>query len=281
LFGSFRSFLNDLVSRFGELHPFAASTEHNMDMARSSEGAAQSWPSGTTVLLVDDEKQVTRGLCALLHGLDLVVLQAHSGDEALSILRRCKVDVVVSDECMPGMRGSEFLSIVSREFPDTGRVLLTGHATVESAVRSINEAKVCRFLQKPCRPEEFRAAIVEAHRMALHARMTARLLDFARLEGLDLSAKESTSKSASPGNRPDLAHTGGFDPGLLATLSAREHDVFDLIVDGLRISQIAEALFISRHTVRNHLKSIFEKLDMHSQTEILARSRGRRGNTLP
>lgn len=243
-------------------------------MARASGNAVRTWPSGTTVLLVDDERQVTQGLCVLLHGLDLVVLQAHSGDEALGILRRHKVDVVVSDECMPGMPGSEFLSIVSREFPQTGRVILTGHATVEAAVRSINEGKVCRFLQKPCRPEAFRAAIDEAIRTASHARMTAHLLDFAHLEGLDSSP---TEKSTSTNVSPAPASAVGFDPELFATLSARERDVFDLVVDGLRVSQIAAALFISRHTARNHLKAIFSKLDVHSQTEVLDKSRGRAG----
>jgi DNA-binding CsgD family transcriptional regulator len=72
---------------------------------------------------------------------------------------------------------------------------------------------------------------------------------------------------------------GGFDPQLLATLSLREREVFGLIVDGLRISQIAEALFISPHTARNHLKMIFEKLDVHSQTEVLDRTRGHAGGT--
>ena len=47
-----------------------------MDMASTSEGSVRSWPPGTTILLVDDEKQVTRGLCAILHGTGLVTLQA-------------------------------------------------------------------------------------------------------------------------------------------------------------------------------------------------------------
>jgi len=248
-------------------------------MARASDDAARTWPSDTTILVVDDERQVTQGLCVLLRGLGPEVLQAHSADEALGILRRRRIDVVVSDECMPGMRGSEFLSIVAREFPKTGRVILTGHATVEAAVRSINEGKVCRFLQKPCRPEAFRAAIDEALRAAIHARMSADLLDFVHLEGLDFSpTDESTSSNTSLGRqKPAPTSAVGFDPELLATLSARERDVFDLVVDGLRVSQIAAALFISRHTARNHLKAIFAKLDVHSQTEVLERSRGRSG----
>ena len=61
---------------------------------------------------------------------------------------------------------------------------------------------------------------------------------------------------------------------LLATLSAREREIFDLLLDGLRLAQVAQSLFISRETVRNHLKAIFHKLDVHSQTELIGKGRG-------
>jgi DNA-binding NarL/FixJ family response regulator len=70
---------------------------------------------------------------------------------------------------------------------------------------------------------------------------------------------------------------GAFSADVLTTLSNRERDVFDLLIDGLRVSQIAKALFVSEQTVRNHLKSVFGKLDVHSQTELLSKGRGRSG----
>lgn len=223
-----------------------------------------------TVLLVDDERHVTQGLSRLLRDSGLTVLVAHSAEEALGEMRRHSVDVVVSDERMPGMAGTELLSIVAREFPHTGRVVLTGQATIEAAMRAINESKVCRFLQKPCPPDAFRAAVEEALRAGAQAAMLSRLRDLARLD-------ESTDGAGS-NDAPRPPHpvpVAGFDVALMATLSTREREVFDMVATGLRIRQIAEALFISPHTARNHLKAIFAKLDVHSQTEVLDRSRGR------
>jgi two-component system probable response regulator PhcQ len=60
------------------------------------------------------------------------------------------VDVVISDEKMPGMSGSEFLSLVRQEYPDTIRIILTGYGSLESAIRAINEGEIYRLFTKPC-----------------------------------------------------------------------------------------------------------------------------------
>jgi DNA-binding NtrC family response regulator len=70
--------------------------------------------------------------------------------DALELLASEPVDVVVSDERMPGMSGSEFLGLVRRKYPQTVRIILTGHASLEAAIRSINEGEIYRFFTKPC-----------------------------------------------------------------------------------------------------------------------------------
>jgi DNA-binding NarL/FixJ family response regulator len=234
--------------------------------------------SHPTVLIVDDESRVLDGLALVLRRSPCAVLSAQSAAEALGILNRHKVDVVVSDERMPGMCGSELLSIVSQAFPATGRILLTGQATVETAVRAINAGRICRFLQKPCQPEEFLAAVEAAYHVAMQTSFCTRLLAFARTEGGALSSDQNNVLSPLPPKtclRPTSAPMGAFGPDLLATLSEREREVLDLIVDGMRVAQVGKTLFISRHTVRSHLKSIFGKLDVHSQAELLSKGRGR------
>jgi DNA-binding NarL/FixJ family response regulator len=235
-------------------------------------------PSSSTILLVDDEKLVTQGLSAILRSTHFEVMVAHSGAEALSVLRRRRVDVVVSDEWMPDMRGSELLSIISREFPNTGRVILTGHATVESTIHAINDAKVCQVIEKPCSPERFRGAVEEALHAAVRARATSALNELARMNEQELRPKQSVAlgRTVSPPRAPTIG-MGAFGAAVLATLSIREREVFDLLVDGLRVSQIAKALFVSEQTIRNHLKSIFGKLDVHSQAELLSKGRARSG----
>ena len=78
------------------------------------------------VLLVDDEILVTEALRRALHKEAYTVHCACSATEALKILSHEKIDVVVSDEMMPGMLGSDFLGIVCSEYPETIRIILTG-----------------------------------------------------------------------------------------------------------------------------------------------------------
>jgi two-component system, probable response regulator PhcQ len=115
-----------------------------------------------TILFVDDEPLVTQALKRALHKEPYRVLSAHSAAQALEILARQPVDVVISDEMMPGMPGSEFLAVVCREYPDTVRIILTGHANLKSAIRAINEGQIYRFLTKPCNEEELTVTLRQA-----------------------------------------------------------------------------------------------------------------------
>jgi len=77
------------------------------------------------------------------------------------ILAGNDIDVVVSDERMPGMTGSQFLSEVRKQWPNTIRMILSGQADLEAAVRAINEGEVYRFLLKPCHPKELQMTILQ------------------------------------------------------------------------------------------------------------------------
>ena len=114
------------------------------------------------ILLVDDEPSITQALTKRLRQEDCDILSAPSAEEALQILAREQIDVVVADEQMPGMSGSQLLAVVSREYPDTVRIILTGQANLEAAVRAINEGRIYRFLEKPCDGQELAAIIGEA-----------------------------------------------------------------------------------------------------------------------
>ncbi|MEI7673471.1 MAG: PAS domain S-box protein, partial [Deltaproteobacteria bacterium] len=102
-----------------------------------------------TVLLVDDEPHVLSALTRSLRNTGYEVLTAGSASEALEIMDTQKIKVIVSDEMMEGMRGSELLVEVQKRFPHTLRMLLTGHATLEASMRAVNEGQVYRFLTKP------------------------------------------------------------------------------------------------------------------------------------
>jgi len=101
------------------------------------------------VLLVDDDRHVINALTRALRHEPYEILSANSANEALDIMAGAHVDAVVSDEKMPGMSGSEFLAVVCEKYPDTIRILLTGHASLEVAIRAINEGEIYRFFTKP------------------------------------------------------------------------------------------------------------------------------------
>jgi EAL domain-containing protein (putative c-di-GMP-specific phosphodiesterase class I)/DNA-binding NarL/FixJ family response regulator len=114
------------------------------------------------VLIVDDEPHVIRGIQSALYDRPYEILGATSARAALTTLHSSRIDVVVADERMPGVTGSQLLCIVAREFPRAGRIVLTGQASVEAAMRAINQAKVVRFLLKPCETRVLCAAIEAA-----------------------------------------------------------------------------------------------------------------------
>jgi putative two-component system response regulator len=116
------------------------------------------------VLLVDDEENILNALARLFLDRDVRVLRAGNGEEAIGILRKGPVAVVVSDNLMPGMRGVELLSRVRDLSPDTVRVLLTGYADLPTAIEAINRGEVFRFHVKPWVDEEIVRTVDEGVR---------------------------------------------------------------------------------------------------------------------
>ena len=132
------------------------------------------------VLLVDDEGSVLFGLGHSLRGQGLRLSFAKSAAEALGVLDRERVDVVVTDYLMPGRNGLEFLRDVADWYPDTARIMLSGRADLSVAVEAINGGLVQRFLQKPCDRVELRQAIQQAYAHLALERENRRLMALVR-----------------------------------------------------------------------------------------------------
>ena len=114
------------------------------------------------VLFVDDEENILSSLKRLFQKSDIQVLTATSGSEALEILRRMDVAVMVSDQLMPGMKGDELLVKARSVSPDTVRIMMTGHGDLPTALQAINSGEVFRFLLKPWENQILRNIIEEA-----------------------------------------------------------------------------------------------------------------------
>jgi GAF domain-containing protein len=114
------------------------------------------------ILVVDDEPDNLDLLYRTFHR-DYKVLRAESGPAALEILaREGEVAVIISDQRMPKMSGTEFLSMTAAQYPDVIRIILTGYTDVEDLVEAINAGKVFKYVTKPWDADELKALVSQA-----------------------------------------------------------------------------------------------------------------------
>lgn len=117
------------------------------------------------ILCVDDEPNILRSLTWLLQK-EFEVITAASGQDGLQLIGLHDFDVVISDQRMPGMMGSEFLREVRKISPRSIRILLTGYSDLQAILRSVNDSEVFRFINKPWKIDELPAIVAEAARIA-------------------------------------------------------------------------------------------------------------------
>ncbi|MBW7991639.1 MAG: response regulator [Planctomycetes bacterium] len=116
-----------------------------------------------TVLFVDDEEKMLTSLKRGLLDEPYKTLFANSGKEALEILQRNPVHVIVTDMRMPEMGGLDLLRTVKAEYPNIIRMVLSGYTQVSTLLTAINQGEIFRFITKPWKlEEEFKPAILEA-----------------------------------------------------------------------------------------------------------------------
>lgn len=113
------------------------------------------------VLFVDDEERILSGL-KLLFNQNYEVHLATGGERALELLGQHHFHVIVSDQRMPHMTGTELLSKARLASPNTVRILLTGYSDLAAIVGSVNEGEVYRFASKPWNTQDIRATLAEA-----------------------------------------------------------------------------------------------------------------------
>jgi CheY-like chemotaxis protein len=128
--------------------------------ARADRTIEQQWAAlvderPQSILLVDDEPDICESLKEILEATlpGVRVLTTNGGREALELLGRERVDLIIADYKMPGMDGLEFLREAQRRQPKVPRIMITAYPDLELAIKAINEAGVHRFVRKPIEPE--------------------------------------------------------------------------------------------------------------------------------
>lgn len=193
------------------------------------------------IRVVDDDQDFLDGLRFLLDAQGWRTAGYRSAQAFLTADAPSVPGCLVLDIRMPGMSGIELQEEIKRRGIDLPIIILTGHADIDSAVRTLKMGAV-DFLQKPVSPQAFLESFEEAVKLCLEQ----------RLGGLDYKS---------------LCE-------VLEGFSAREKQLAALLVQGLVYSAIAERLSLSLKTVQNYRNTIYRKLRVHN-TEGLLRVLGR------
>ena len=202
----------------------------------------------TRLVLVDDHRLLREGLRRSLteEGFD-VVGEAGDGEEAIGVIDAVRPDVVLMDVTMPNLGGVEATKRIHAQHPQIRIVMLTMHADADVVADALR-AGACGYLTKDSSTEDIAEAIRLAANgeTAVSAKLAASMLgELRRLER-------------------------GEDEDRLIT--NREEEVLQLIADGLSTPEVAQKLFISQKTVKNHLAAIYQKLDARDRTQAVVRA---------
>ena len=209
------------------------------------------------VLVVDDHPLTQSALGGLLEqNAFSVVGEAQDGAEAVSRARELQPDLVLLDLSMPGLDGLAALPELRAAAPQAEVVVLTASGTEDNLLSAIRGGAAGYLLKSepPERISEFLRGVVRGE-AALSGAVARRLLERVR-----------------HGGRED----SGVPDSIASSLSAREVEVLLLLDERLATDEIAARLYISEHTVRSHIKSVFRKLGVSSRREaleVLARAR--------
>ncbi len=115
-----------------------------------------------TLLIVDDEENIIKSMIRTLRDDGYQILSALSGEKGLSKLMKHDVDLVMSDQKMPGMSGLDFLKKVRVAYPDILCIMLTAYGDIETALGAINDVGIYKFILKPWDQIDLRITIKRA-----------------------------------------------------------------------------------------------------------------------
>ncbi len=204
------------------------------------------------VLVVDDHALFRRGICQVLlgeEGID-VVGEAEDGAAAVALAAELDPDVVLMDVNMPGMGGIEAARHITDASPDVRVLMLTVSDQEEDLFEAVT-AGAAGYLLKEISSDEVAEAVraVVRDQTLLSPSMASKLIaEYAALARRTAATRERTS---------------------VPRLTAREREVLKLVAHGYTNRDIGQHLFISGNTVKNHVRNILEKLQIHTRAEAV------------
>ena len=221
-------------------------------MADRSTGEEPASAPALALLVADDSEPFRAGLGALVASLDgmVVVGNATDGDEAIALALDLQPDVVLMDLNMPGRNGIEATRAIVSAAPHIAVLILTMHEDDESVFAAV-QAGARGYLVKGARQAELMRAVraVAEGGAVFGPAIARRMVDFFAV------AAQASAAAAFP------------------ELTAREHEILDLIARGRANGQIAEQLGLSTKTVRNNVSNIFTKIQVVDRAQAIVKAR--------
>ncbi len=194
----------------------------------------------TRVLVADDHQLLRQALRRALEDNGLTVVgEAADGEEAVRLAESLRPDIVVMDVTMPVMGGIEATAIVHEHLPNIRIVVLTMHDEHSLVVQAV-DAGASAFLNKDCSLQQVVETVIQV------------------ADGEVLLSPEIAANML-----------GAMTPANGSPLTKREDEILQAIADGSSTTEVARDLFISAKTVKNHLASIYEKLDARDRTQAV------------
>lgn len=220
-----------------------------------------------------------------LHQEPYEIVVSRSEAEARKAMTSSTFSVVVANETLEGTRGADFLADVQKNYKTTVRLMIAESGQAAALIDAVNQAEIYRFLASPLNPPTIARVLRDALNLARVAEAQEAVWNAAKQQQdalQELVRKNVTNDEANSavaaarfaglaGNPSSSKERIGELPEEQARrLSTRENEIVQALGSGRRVKDIAQDLVISTHTVRNHLKAIYRKLNVRSQFELIS-----------
>jgi DNA-binding NarL/FixJ family response regulator len=220
-----------------------------------------------------------------LHQEPYEILVTATVEEARVQLAGARISVVIANETIGKTRGADFLAEVQKLQPTGVRLMIAENGQADALIDAVNRAEIYRFLAPPLNPPATARVLRDALNLARVAEAQEAVWNAAKQQqdALQELVRKNVSSDEADSAVP-AARFAGLIGEATATrekigdlpqeharrLSTRENEIVQALSSGRRVKDIAQDLVISTHTVRNHLKAIYRKLNVRSQFELIS-----------
>ncbi len=208
------------------------------------------------ILFVDDEKEILASMEKIFStNTDFQLFYADNVKEALSVLNREKIDLIISDQSMPEMTGIEMFIYIKKKFPDTLRILLTGHSDLALAIAAVNDGEIYRYITKPWDILELRSAVdkaleyinlkkenkemikkIERHNLDLEIKVRQRTTEISEVQDVAIFSLAKLAESRDPETGKHLMRIREYCRHISSLLV--ENNIYKNIIDKVFIENI-------------------------------------------